>query len=292
VYETPEKKLGPEEQYLIDRYGDNVVGLLKYGSMAFGKPHSKSVHDFWVIVKNLRAFHRANEDFYRTELNVPSTVAEQVAANRVAPNFYAIEKYGLRMKIAVVSEHDFARFCRAKMMFVKGRMQKPLRVIRTTPLIEQAIEAARREGARHAVNLCPPRFTTEKFLYELCSLSYRAEIRPERKRAKVQSIIDASRPHIDRIYDPLLQSMVDVETNGESYLDTRSEQNRWLERRKTMGYLRRCKWSSNTIRLIWRNYRTHSAPITYIWHKIIGEFEKALDRHRARQAQLSRNRAD
>jgi len=283
VKPIPQDQWGPEERYLVQRYGDNVVGLLKYGSMAFGVPHRHSVHDFWVIVRDLHAFHAANADFYRTRLNVVSSVEDQIAANRIAPNFYALEENGLRMKLAVLSEHDFARLCKAKMMFVKGRMQKPLRAIRITAAVQHGIDAARIEGASHAVNLCPERFTFEQFLYQLCSLSYRAEIRPERKRAKIQSIIDKGRTELGRIYRPLLARMPHIHANGNGYRDVRSADQKRLARTRTMGYLRRCRWSAMTLRLIWRNYRTHSTPIRYIIEKIIGEIEKGLHRHRERQ---------
>ena len=271
-------ELGKEERYLLDRYGDNVVGLLKYGSMAFGSPHRRSVHDFWIIVRNLRAFHTLNRDFYATRLNHSSSVEKQIAANRFAPNFYFFHENGVAIKAAALSEHDFGRLCHSRMMFVKGRMQKPLRIIRTTSAINAAIRDARREGALYAVSLCPDRFTIDEFLYQLCSLSYRAEIRPEHKRAKILSIMAAGSDMFRDMYRGILAGIEHVEVRDGAYFDTRPADVRKIERKRTLGYLRRCKWSLNTLRLIWRNYRTHSAPIRYIWHKALGEFEKALKR--------------
>lgn len=279
-----EDNLGPEERYLLERYGDNVVGLLKYGSMAFGQPHSRSVHDFWIIVRDLHAFHKANEEFYRHGLNHSSTVEEQVEANRFAPNFYSFQEDGVLIKAAVISESDFARLCRSKMMFVKGRMQKPVRVIRSTPLIDSAIAAARVEGVRHAVNLCRKRFSMDEFLYQLCSLSYRAEIRPERKHAKIRSIMDGGGERFRSIYRRLLPELPHVREMGNGYEDTRPPAEKAEARKKTLGYIRRCKWSTETLKLIWRNYRTHGSPIKYIWDKLAGEVEKGLHRRRTRRA--------
>ena len=279
-----------ESTWLLDRYGANVVGLIKYGSMAFGQPHSKSVHDFWLIVRDLRAFHEANADFYRTELNHPSTVDEQILRNRFAPNFYSFSDDGIAIKAAVLSESDFGRLCRARMMFVKGRMQKPLRIIRATPAIAAAIRAARLEGARQAVNLCPARFNLTQFLYQLCSLSYRAEIRPERKRAKIQSIIDSGGRRLRDIYRRILDGMEGLRREGNVYVDLRPAEERKLLRRRTFGYLRRCKWSMDTLRLIWRNYQTHSSPLRYLWDKFVGEVEKARKRRRERAGARQRRR--
>ena len=279
-------KLDRESTWLLDRYGANAVGLIKYGSMAFGQPHRKSVHDFWIIVRDLRAFHESNADFYRTELNHPSTSEEQVRRNRFAPNFYFFRDDDVAIKAAVLSEADFARLCRSKMMFVKGRMQKPLRMIRTTPVIDAAIRDAREEGARQAVNLCASRFTLREFLYQLCSLSYRAEIRPERKRAKIQSIIDSGGRRLRDMYAALLVGMEGLRRDGRSYVSLRSAEERKMLRKRTLGYLRRCKWSMDTLRLIWRNYRTHSSPLRYIWDKLVGEAEKAGRRCRERAAPM------
>jgi len=288
VNQTETPVLGPEEQFLLKRYGDNIAGLIKYGSMAFGEPYRRSVHDFWVIVRDLHAFHSLNAEFYRTRLNHPSTVEKQVEANRFAPNFYSIHEDGLAIKAAVIAEHDFDRLCHARLMFVKGRMQKPLRIIRSTPRIDRAISDARREGAYHALNLCRRQFTLDEFLYQLCSLSYRAEIRPEHKHAKIMSIINSGGAMFRGIYADILATIPTLTFDGRTYSDTRTRQERVLARRRTLGYIRRCKWSWNTIKLIWRNYRTHSAPLRYLWDKITGEIEKALRRRRRASAPPSR----
>ena len=43
--------------YLLDKYGDNVAGLIGYGSMLFGKTRKHSVYDCWIILKDVRPFH-------------------------------------------------------------------------------------------------------------------------------------------------------------------------------------------------------------------------------------------
>jgi hypothetical protein len=130
----------------------------------------------------------------------------------------------------------------------------------------------------------------DQFLYCLCGLSYRAEIRPERKRAKVRSIIEAGRTELEAIYRPLLAAMPFIASGGNGYTDTRPAEEKRMAHRKTVGYLRRCKWSSTTLRLIWRNYRTHSAPLRYMWHKLLGEVEKAWSRYRERATGAHRPR--
>lgn len=262
------------ERLILEKYGDCVVGLMMYGSMAYGRPRKGSIPDFWVIVDDLEAFHSRNAGFYRMQLNKPSTVEKQIALNRGGPLFYRLTEGGAAMKLAVIGEADFVRICRGPRMVIKGRMQKPLKMIRTTPAIEEAIADAQQDGLKHALNLVPRRFTMEEFLINLVSLSYLAEIRPERKTAKIRSIVDAGRKELEAIYAPLLEACDHVEQEDDHYADTRDPAARKQGRRATRRYLRGNKWSLDQLRYICRNYRSYGAPIRYIWEKVLGEIEK------------------
>ncbi len=72
-------------QKLLARYGEHVAALIAYGSRVFGQARHGSAFDFWLIVRDAEAFHRANAEFYRTSLNVPSTPEEQIRLNRAGP---------------------------------------------------------------------------------------------------------------------------------------------------------------------------------------------------------------
>ena len=151
-------------QKLLARYDGHVAALIAYGSRVFGQARRGSAFDFWLIVRDSEAFHRANAEFYRTKLNVPSTPEEQIRLNRAGPLFYAMKQDGDEVKLAVLDERSLAEFCVHDWWTVKGRMQKPLRMIRSTPAVDQAILSARREALACALNLVPPEFTTEQML--------------------------------------------------------------------------------------------------------------------------------
>jgi len=276
-----EKKLDKEEQYLIDRYGDNLVGFIAYGSMVFGKPRPGSIKDYWVIYRDYEEFHSRNRDFYKHQLNVTSTVEDQILVNREGPNFYAFtdKEQDIHVKLAAMQEDDFCRFCTADAMVVKGRMQKPLKVIRSTGNIDKGIQAARREGAQWGVNLTKQEFTFEEFLFSVLKLSYLADIRPENKDRKVLSILDKGKSELTRIYMPLLEEFGFVEKRGEDrYADTRPPAAKKRLRRETLRNLRRQKWSRQTFKTIFRNYITYRNPIGYLFKKTAGEFFKFIDR--------------
>ena len=264
---------------LLERFGPHVRALMAYGSRVCGQARIGSAYDFWVIVDDLEAFHRDNAEFYRTQLNVRSTPDKQIAANRAGPLFYALNADGLAVKYGVLGESDFAALCRDTWWTVKGRMQKPLRVIRATPAVEAAIQAARQEGLECALNFVPKEFTLDELLRELVGLSYRAEVRPERKAAKVQSILEAGRAGLETIYAPMLDAHPQVERQGETYRDLRDPDERRRARRTTLRALRRSKWSRRSLTYLWRNYRSYRTPVRYLLKKATGEVEKAIRRH-------------
>jgi hypothetical protein len=267
-------------QFVLARYGEHAAALMAYGSRVYGRARRGSAYDFWLIVHDLEAFHYANADFYRTQLNIPSTPEEQIKMNRTGPLFYSIRDDGREIKLAVLDERSFADLCVNEWWTVKGRMQKPLRLIRSTPAVEEAILAARREGLGSAVNLLPKRFTMEELLFEIAGLSYRAEFRPERIAAKVRSIVETGRGPLEEIYRPLLAELPYVKREGDQMVDLRGDEEHSRARQGTRRALNHSKWCRRSLRFVWRNYKSHSRPIRYVLRKIAGEVEKALARRR------------
>ncbi len=263
---------------LLARFDPHAVALMAYGSRVCGQVRTGSEYDFWLIVRDAEAFHRANAEFYRTQLNIASTPEKQIALNRAGPLFYAIRDGDCRMKVAVLAEEDFARLCRSAWWTVKGRMQKPMRALRMSPKVEEAILAARREGLLCALSLTPARFTMEELLTELAGLSYRAEVRPENKSAKIRSIVETGRAGLAAIYAPLLAELPFVRRDGDCYLDSRDPRERRRARAATRRALRRSKWSGQSLRFVWRNYRSHRTPVRYLLLKLYGEVEKTCRR--------------
>ena len=271
-------------EYLLQRFGGHLAALMAYGSRVCGEARSGSAFDFWLIVRDAERFHHDNAEFYRTQLNIPSTPEEQIALNRAGPLFYALNWRGGEIKCAVVAEKTFALLCRNAWWTVKGRMQKPLRVMRSTPTVDEAILDARREGLRCALSLVPSEFTLDELLHELVGLSYRAEVRPEHKRAKVRSILQTGRIELEKIYVPLLAELPFVERKDGRYFDRRAPEERKEARKTTLRALRRSKWSRRSLKYLWRNFRSHRAPIRYLLQKIFGEFQKAFRRRAATDA--------
>jgi hypothetical protein len=160
-------------------------------------------------------------------------------------------------------------------------MQKPMRVFRSCPQVSDAVADARAEGLECALSLVPREFTLDQFLRELCGLSYRAEIRPEHKAAKIQSILDAASAELEKIYAPLLEAHPAVERRGGLYEDARDDETRKRLRKAVLKSLRRSKWSKRSFKYLWRNFRTHRAPLRYVWRKTAGEVAKAVKRRGA-----------
>lgn len=269
-------------EFLLTKYGDNVVGLIGYGSMLYKRTRKSSVYDCWIILKDAALFHQQNADIYQHCLNKPSTVAEQIRLNQGWINYYAVTQNDIPMKWAVVSERDFLMLCADKWMFVKGRMQKPLKVFRSTPAIDKAIAEARREAARQAVDLVKSPFQFDDFLRVAMSLSYMGDIRPECVPLKVSGMIESGGQMLHEIYEPLLEELDYVEESNGLFRDTRDEgiqRRAWM---KTRWYLWTCKFDPKYCKALWRNYHTYKHPLRYVFRKIVDETKRKLNR--ARQA--------
>lgn len=263
-------------KFLLAKYGDNVVGLIGYGSMLYGQTRKSSVYDCWIILKDPKLFHAQNEELYRHSLNKPSNAKEQIRLNQGWINFYAVTENGIDMKWAVVSENDFLRLCYNKWMFVKGRMQKPLTIFRSTKRIEEAILAARREATRQAADLLDSSFSLDDFLHMAMSLSYMADIRPESIRVKVSSIIESARETLYKIYEPLLRELDYIKEYEGVYRDTRPDTAQMKARLQTRWYLWKAKFHLGYRKVLWRNYRTYKHPLRYVFYKIYDEMMKRL----------------
>lgn len=275
-------------QCLLERFDEHLVGLIQYGSTVFGQPRRGSVRDFWVIVRDAAAFHHSRAMHAIHRANGHESVAVQIRWNMIGPSFYAIEGNGLHMKIAVIGLDTFTRLCRSETYLVKGRMQKPLHILRTCPEIDAAIRDARSEAAAEALDLVPRRFTLGRYLYCVLSLSYRAEIRPEMKKQKINSILAAGRRQVEEIYRPMLEALpIIVKLDGGRYLDRRHPIARRRAKRTTKRRLLRIKYSRRNLYTIWKNYSTHARPIRYIYLKIRGEAEKLLRRKRGDTANIA-----
>ena len=264
--------------YLLTRYGNNVAGLMLYGSLAFGKARQGSIPDFWVIVDDLPAFHQCNAEYYQRRLRRKGTVTEQLALNRTGPQFYRFRTDDIEMKVGVLDVDGLERQCRGRDLFVKGRMQKPLRLLRSCGRIESALQTAHRDGLRMGLNLVESVFTLNDVLFQTMSLSYRTEIRPERMAAKVRSIITTGLEPLREIYEPLLAEVDFVVWEEDRWRDTRSEAEQMQTKKQTLAELRRMKWSRRTLTSIWRNYSSYEGSIAYILRKAKGELEKLLRR--------------
>ena len=276
--QNPPDTVQQAAELLLRRFGPHAAALMAYGSRVCGQVRAGSAFDFWLIVRDPEAFHRNNAELYRAQLNIRSTPEKQIALNRAGPLFYGVNENGMDIKFAVVGEEDFVRLCRDEWWTVKGRMQKPLRIMRGTPAVDAAILVARKEGLLCGLNLVPRKFTLEQLLYQIVGLSYRAEVRPEHKPAKIRSIVEFGRAELERIYVPLLQEVEFVAQRGEEYFDRRSVEERTRARAATLRALWRSKWSWRSSQYLWRNYSSHRAPIRYVLRKILGEIEKAVRR--------------
>ncbi len=115
-------------EFLLNRHGDSIDALIKYGSTVYGKPTADSLADFIVVVDDVGEFHRGNQERYQEEYGgvifFMRSPLFHVVLNYFGPNFYQINEDEHDIKEGVISMKSFVRFCGKFTMYTAGRMQK------------------------------------------------------------------------------------------------------------------------------------------------------------------------
>jgi len=215
-------KLEEMAEHYVEKY-DSIKAVIAYGSRVCGVPDATSHFDFWFIVEDYNEFYGSNMRDRRSLVNLCWFDEKQahVVLNEVNPSFYQEEFEGIMVKYGVVSLADFVRYCQPGefRMYVKGRMQKPVRVVyaeddETRVLVERSIKSAQKDGLKRAVILTsddPAAFDLTKlgdFIYETMRLSYRADMRLD-KKGKEKSIYEHGNADLWKIYLPLYHEVVE-----------------------------------------------------------------------------------
>ena|SRR6266700_7382229 len=170
---------------------------------------------------------------HQTDYGSPRSVEWHNFLNRFGFNFYQssipTEEGDLRIKYGVISAANFIKGCNGTLeekeetgagkfgLYVAGRMQKvALRSLhdrndeqnKQLADIEAGINTARIDGVWLAMGLQDKRFTFDQLLTDYVSLSYRADIRPERTD-KIPTLIEMGKADYQRMLDPIIQDFRD-----------------------------------------------------------------------------------
>ena len=204
-----------------ERAGENLVGMIEYGSHVTGDATSTSRRDMILIVKDTEKFHRENMSTSPKDYGRPRSVAWHTFLNKFGFNFYLTslktnDGQNIAVKYAVISSKNFITGCSNGdlELYVAGRMQKvALRPHfygdeKEEEQIKKAINTARIDGVTFALGLQEKQeFNFDTLLHSYVSLSYLADVRIE-KPDKIATLIEKSKEDYIKMLTPIIDEFV------------------------------------------------------------------------------------
>jgi hypothetical protein len=211
---------------------ENLVAAIEYGSHVTGDATATSIRDFILIAKDTEMFHKRNIVLCPEDYPRPRSATVQTLFNR-GPSYYRTEipqfdGESAKAKYAVISLDNFIKGCHGTLakkdreepggfgLSIAGRMQKvalnPIHLPEddgTRMRLEESIHHARVDGAKLALGSLGENFSLDEMLKSYVSLSYRADVRPE-KKGKAHILLEHSREEYADMMNPILADFCDV----------------------------------------------------------------------------------
>ncbi len=162
---------------LQQQFGNSLQAILFYGSCQRSGDYHSGILDLYVLVDS---YHNAYEKGYLAWLN-----------KLLPPNVFYLEattgNQPIRAKYAVLTLHDFIRGTSKHWFhsYLWGRFAQPLgilfhRSVEILQLINKASAQSAITFLSRVIPTLPPTFTTKELWHQAFTLSYGAELRPER----------------------------------------------------------------------------------------------------------------
>lgn len=134
---------------------------------------------------------------------------------------------GMMIKYGVVNLETLQRdLINWDTLYLAGRLQKPVKILRDDPTIRLAVQKNLISALRTALLMLPGQFTERELYFSIAGLSYigdpRMSFRAERP-SKVYDIVDSQMPNFRQLYYPLIQDLPNVRFN-----DPRTAHDNWM----------------------------------------------------------------
>lgn len=182
--------------------GENLLGLVFYGSQLNSTAGPTSDHDFFVIVESYRAAHRRRIDAFLNRLLPPSIYHRRIQAPGGAE---------IGCKLCFLEGEDLVRGTSPSAVdsYLLGRLGKRVALVHwrdgaARTMIEGCIARSVALCGGWALRAMEAQFAPDAFVRASLGLSYRAELRVEgRERAEYLFSVDAD--YFRRIYGAVLE---------------------------------------------------------------------------------------
>ncbi|KAI9297917.1 mitochondrial matrix Mmp37 [Neoconidiobolus thromboides FSU 785] len=199
-------------------YGSGVFKQLGYSSndlpqvdLIFGVTHPAHWHS-----ENFRK----NRHHYSGMSKLGSGFVSMVQDNFGAGIYYnPYCKIGnLKVKYGVISIEKLVNdLVHWDTLYLAGRMQKPLKILKDDPHVKIANQINRSHALRASLLMLPKTFTIEELFTVLVSISYMGDFRMivGENPKKVQNIVKAQHQFLEEIYHPVIDAFPNLSRNGD-----------------------------------------------------------------------------
>lgn len=191
-----------------------------YGSGVFKQKgydkKDKPMLDFVFAVSHPNHWHsiniHQNKDHYSLLARTFGSNIISILQNKVGAGVWfnvECQVRGRTIKYGVISVdtlvHDLMDW---NTLYMAGRMQKPINVLRDEPRIKLANQVNLSSAVRASLLLLPETFSEEDLYSEIASLSYRGDFRMSvgENPNKIKNIVSSQGEYFSRLYSPILRS--------------------------------------------------------------------------------------
>lgn len=179
--------------------------------------------DFIFGVSHTQHWHSLNMKQHRNHYSALASLgsgAVSYVQDRLGAGVYFnpyVVVNGILIKYGVVQlstlEQDLTRW---DTLYLAGRLQKPVKILRDDPKIRLANQMNLLSALRTALLLLPPNFTEEELYGTIAGISYLGDPRmalPTEDPRKVKNIVGNNMSNFRRLYLPLIETLPNVDFN-------------------------------------------------------------------------------
>ncbi|TPX37418.1 phosphatidate cytidylyltransferase [Synchytrium microbalum] len=193
-----------------------------YGSAVFPQKETKkenSMIDFIFGVTHPEHWHSLNIRQHRHHYSVVANLGSRTVAvlqERFGAGLYYnpdVTVNGVRIKYGVISMETLLQDLKYwETLYVAGRMQKPLAVLRDDARVSLANQQNLRNAVRTALLLLPHEFTEEDLFLTIVALSYHGDFRMSvgENPRKVYNIVHGQFSQLQDLYKPVVENLPNV----------------------------------------------------------------------------------
>lgn len=220
LFQSEDSQLQRDLEAIVQEFKAPIRYAFAYGSGVFKQKgyseKEKPMLDFVFAVSHPDHWHSINiaqhKDHYSFMARMFGSSVVSIMQNKVGAGvWFNVECLvnGRIIKYGVVSVDCLVKdLMDWETLYLAGRMQKPINVLRDEPRIKLANQVNLSSAVRTSLLLLPETFSEEELYREITSLSYRGDFRMAvgENPNKIKNIVSSQSDYFQKLYQPILRS--------------------------------------------------------------------------------------